>query len=137
EAVFLLSEAYKELNTAIFINSWEKIFIDSKYSKEIQEQPIREENIKKISENLHLFSYTKNINEDDTKEWICCDNTLENEFLTENEIISLFTEKENSVVDSNEEELINSPEVEKITHQNAKKCFETLITYMEQQEETT
>ncbi|KAF0985548.1 hypothetical protein HZS_7627, partial [Henneguya salminicola] len=54
-----------------------------------------------------------------------------------NEIISIFTEKENSVVDSDEEEPINSPEVEKLTHQNAKKYFETLITYMEQQEEIT
>lgn len=131
DVIYMSATAYEEIPASTFVKSWRKLWSD--VEKLVANEPLSED---EHAENESTQDLTRalQLQPEDIEDWmINCDEDLENEFLTDEEIISLATKED---FEDNEED-VGVEEVEKVTHSEARNAMEVALRYIEQQQNST
>lgn len=133
DVIYMLASAFQEIPASTFVKSWRKLWPNIEELVECYQQSHEEDNSTTILQDLQTLSENVQLQAEDIEQWMNCDEDLENEFLTDDEIITLATHEE---PDENEDEETDDDNVEgeeKVGHTEARAAMEVALKYIEQQ----
>ncbi|MFS1564416.1 MAG: hypothetical protein ACL7AX_13685 [Candidatus Arsenophonus phytopathogenicus] len=143
DVIYMLAAAFEEIPDKTFVKSWRKIWPDLENilasrgddNPSVLEKPENHEelNISFLSD-LNLLPDCEEIDENDVEEWLKSDDQLENEILTDDEIITAVCQQEGFEEEEEEEEEEGE---EKLSHEEGKQALDVATRYIEQQKEST
>lgn len=148
DVIYMLAAAFDGMPHTTFVKSWRKLWPnvekivedfrddDSSVTGKSVLEDNPDEDISALLADLKLLPQCEKLEENDVEEWLAVDDQLQNEILTDEEIITavLHTEEncEEDVECSENEKDIT---VEKVSHVKAKEALEVITCYIEQQED--
>lgn len=152
DVIYMVATSYEEVPSSTIVKSWRKAWpeVEKTIDDHAEDNPMLTEgphdqlepddNVTLLNE-LQRIPDMPEIQENDVGDWLAtCDDELENEFLTDEEIVqNLLKEREDGEArnEEEEEEDEEDDEGEKISHVEARNALQLAALYIEQQQTST
>lgn len=152
DVIYMIARSWEELPQSTIIKSWRKLWpeIENIYEREqnsqeeasarVADNSDREEEIiaETVLHDLRQIGGYSDLHIDDVTKWIHeADDELENEFMSDEEIIQTVTQKENENGGEDDDEEDVTEIEQKMSHSDGKAALESALKYIEQQEMAT